>query len=74
MKKYRIVLSREDKKDVLNVEGCLGIEKYSKNEVFVILEGFILSVFGDDLLMPIMAEGRLMICGSIEGFKKVKAL
>mgnify|MGYP003295850669 FL=1 len=74
MKKYRIVLSREDKKDVLNVEGCFGIEKYSQSEVSVILDGFILSVLGKNLVMPVMSEGNLMICGNIEELKKVISL
>ncbi len=74
MKKYRIVLSREDKKDVLNVEGCFGIEKYSRYEISVLMDGFSLDVFGNELIMPVMNGGTLMICGEIEGIKKVKSL
>ena len=73
MKKYRIVLTREDKKDVLTIEGCLGIEKYSQHEVSVVLDGDILTVSGTELVMPVMTEGYLLICGNVGEVKKVKA-
>ncbi len=66
MGKFRIEILTEGGVDVLNVEGCKSIEKYTLEEIKIELHKRKLSVFGKGLNMPILVGGNLSIKGVVE--------
>lgn len=66
MAKYRIEITNSGGKDNLNLEGCKSIEKYSEDEITILLFDRKLTVFGKKLTMPILFKENLCICGYIK--------
>lgn len=77
--KYRIEILNEGGLDVVNVEGCKSIEKYTLEEIKIELHKRKISVFGTGLNMPVLVGGNLRIKGTVDkvefsmgGEKRVK--
>lgn len=67
MGKYRIEIIGGKGKATVNVEGCVSIEKYTKEKITVKLSDYSFSVSGKDLAMPILVNNNLCICGYVRG-------
>ncbi|MBE6648683.1 MAG: hypothetical protein E7614_04090 [Ruminococcaceae bacterium] len=67
--KYRIEILSEGGKDVLNVEGCKSIEKYTVEEIKLELNRRKLTVFGKGLNMPVLVGGNLCIKGFVKSLE-----
>lgn len=52
----------------LNVDGCIGIKKYEKNEIVLRTKSFVLKILGDELVMTIFNYGRVSIRGYINSY------
>ena len=55
-----------------NVDGCIGIKKYEKNEIILRCKKYILKISGDELLMTIFSQGRVSIRGVIKSYEVEK--
>ncbi len=55
-----------------NVDGCIGIKKYEKNEIILRCKKYILKISGDELLMTIFSQGRVSIRGFIKSYEVEK--
>lgn len=54
---------------ILNIDGCIGIKKYEKDEIIIRCKDFILKINGDTLSMITFSQGRVSIRGNILNYK-----
>ena len=66
MGKYRIEILQNGTVDILNLEGCKAIEKYTLEQITVSLSNRALTINGENLSMPVLVGGNLCVNGHIE--------
>lgn len=50
---------------ILNIDGCMGIKKYTEEEIIIRTKNHILSISGESLSMVTFSQGRVCIRGVI---------
>ena len=69
MGKHRIEIITSGGKDVINIEGCKTVCRYTAEEITVELYDRLFTVFGRSLNMPVLVNGNLCIKGYVKSFE-----
>lgn len=58
--------------NIVNVDGCISVKKYDKEEIILSAKGYLLIIKGQELTMTNFAAGRVSIRGEMLSYEVIR--